>query len=652
MLRILDLTKTYGNQVLFDKISYHFPASERIALVGANGAGKTTLLNIITGLDNPDDGKIVAPNDLSIGFLPQKPNENPADTVISECQSGAKKIIELKRLMEALINAEDEKSILAYESAESEFRLAGGYLSEARAHSILSGLGFSAEMTSQSPRLLSGGWRMRLELAKLFMSEPDFLILDEPTNHLDLPSLVWVENFLKEFRGTLLFVSHDKDLLNRLATVTVHLSNGNLNTYKGNFDQFLAQREAQLAQENATKDQLRRNREKMEQFVERFGAKATKARQAQSRLKMIARIRDLEDNIASERSESEIFMEIPDPINSPRILLTISSGSIGYNKVLAHGINLQVERQAKIAIIGANGVGKSTLLRTISGLIPPISGQFEVTSGVATSYFAQDQSELFSQEESVLKNLLDSSSLSEREARNLLGGFLFRGDSVYKPVKVLSGGEASRLGLACALAKKSSLIFLDEPTNHLDMATVECLSASLGEWTGTLIFVSHDRSFINGLATHIFAISPNGHSQLFVGNLDDYVQQSEQSGFPNIFTYEANSVTNPEKTEHQNTRIDNNISDERIIRELKRKRQSIQKQITKIEHDMEEVRQKVLRIDAKLSAADHSDHSLIVKFYNEKNELDSSLNKLEGDWIKLNEDIENIIDNLARSGRS
>lgn len=651
MLRINGITKSFGQRTLFADLHYQFPNAERIALVGANGAGKTTLLNIMCGLDSPDAGEILIPSEITVGYLPQKPNESPEETVLKECESGSKNLIQLRKIMDTALQRTDENAIHDYEHAESAFRLAGGYSLESRANLILKGLGFSPELVDKSPKSLSGGWRMRLELAKLFMSSPDFLILDEPTNHLDLPSLIWVENYLQQFRGTLLFVSHDRALLNRLSTITLHLNNAQLNAYRGNFDQFIVQREAQLEQDQSKKDQLRRKREAMEQFVERFGAKATKARQAQSRLKMIGKIRDLEEEISVDDSESHVFIDIPPPPSSPRIVLNVISGSIGYDRPLASGINMQVEKHAKIAVIGANGIGKSTLLRTIAGRLPSISGDFITGSGINCSYFAQDQSEILSTQKSVLENLLSLSPLSEKEARNLLGSFLFRGDDVHKKVKVLSGGEASRIGLACALAQRSALLLLDEPTNHLDMATVECLAASLGEWEGTVVFVSHDRTFIDGLATHIFAMLPDGRSHLFPGKLDDYAKLADLAGFPNVLAYDDDLLKSQKYAENPKSDRNTNQLDEEKIKNHKRRRQSIVKQIEKIDTDMGSLRAKINAKVAELDAMSHHDHKSTTAVYREKSALESQLNDLEIKWLELSEEVEAINTELIRCGR-
>ncbi len=360
---------------------------------------------------------------------------------------------------------------------------------------------------------------MRVELAKLFVSDPDFLILDEPTNHLDLPSLVWVESFLANYKGTLLFVSHDLALLNRLPKMILHLNGGVLREYHGNYDQFLVQKSLVYEQANAQLDNLRKKREKMQDFVDRFGAKASKATQAQSRVKMIDKLKDLEDEVVVEEDASTIAIRFPPPPNCSRLVLSIKGGITGYKSVLSKNINLNVEKGFKVAIIGANGIGKSTLLKTLSGVVPDLGGEWSLGTNVVLSYFSQDQRDSIDRSLPVMENLLAATQIAEREGRAILGSLLFRGDDVKKLAKVLSGGELNRLALAICLARKSNLLVLDEPTNHLDMASVEMLASSLAEWTGTVLFVSHDRSFIDKVCTHVFVVLADGRTCLFEGNL-------------------------------------------------------------------------------------------------------------------------------------
>ena len=427
MIRLNNLIKNFGSKIILDRASYHFPSQERIALVGDNGTGKSTLLNMISSQESYESGEVIIPEKIKLGYLPQEPNPNPKATVALECQAGDDHLSQLKQEMtsalQALEKEHQDKLLLKFEKAESAFKAAGGYSLEARALSILKGLGFSPSQCELSPKNLSGGWRMRLELAKLFLKEPDFLILDEPTNHLDLPSLVWVENYLQSFGGTLLFVSHDRDLLNRLATISLHLNNGQLTPYKGNYDQFLAAYSLKKAQDEKKMAQIQKKSQNLENFIQRFGAKASKASQAQSKLKMLESLEKEADKVQAPQVSKSCQFQLPPPEKSERILYKIIDASIGYDTPLSRGIHFEVERGKKIAIIGANGIGKSTLLRTMHHLIPELAGQFIPSPRTQIAYFSQDQLQTFDGDKTIIDNLMARSQLGDKELRQILGGF-------------------------------------------------------------------------------------------------------------------------------------------------------------------------------------------------------------------------------------
>ncbi len=528
MIKVENLDKAFGKKRIVSNASFHFPLQERIALVGPNGIGKSTLLNILCGLEVQDGGHVIIPNKTVLGYLPQEPNPNPLPTVLSEALSGAKHLMALQKKIDQyllLLETDYNEDVLRkFENAELEFRNNDGYALESRAKGILIGLGFKHEQFEKSPTELSGGWRMRLEFTKIFLNNPDFLILDEPTNHLDLPSLIWIEDYLKTFKGTLLFVSHDKSLLNRLASMILNIENGKLVSYRGNFDSFLEQREKKKELEDATKERFVKRKQEISQFIERFGAKASKAKQAQSRVKMLVR---MEEEFAGKFDTDEIMnrinLSLPMHYKSGKEVLETKNLSIGYAHPLFQKLNLNVTRGQKIAIVGANGIGKSTLLKTISNYIEPLAGSVEIGYQVNLAYFAQDQLDIFDPKETVLMNLMNQNlDLSERAARRALGNFLFSGDDVYKPFGVLSGGEKSRVGLCSLLQRGANFLLLDEPTNHLDLTSIEVLTHGLSLFEGTILFVSHDRNFIDGLCSHIFAMHADGTHFLTHGNIEDY----------------------------------------------------------------------------------------------------------------------------------
>ena len=657
MIRIDGLTKSFGLKTVLNHVSYHFPEGARLALVGANGAGKTTLLDLLTGVSEGDSGSILRPGRLRLGYLPQEPNHNPKATVIEEAVTGGDGYMQNlarkhKVALEAMTFEYTEANHRAWEAIDQEFRMERGYSMEADARAILAGLGFTPEMQSKNPRELSGGWRMRLELAKIFINRPNFLILDEPTNHLDLPSLVWVEAWLQNFSGTLLFVSHDRGLLRRLPTMTLHLDQGRLTAYTGNFESFLEERERRLEEVAAQAENLRKRREHLEKFVERFGAKATKASQAQSKMKMIARIRDLEAGVSGEDDADVMHLAIPMGQPSGREVLKIKDGAIGYGAPLSQGINLLIERGQRIAVIGANGIGKSTLLKTIAGHLAAVSGGFEVGHNVRLAWFAQDQLDTLNPELSVLDNVLSASvRATQSVARNVLGALLFRGQDVDKKVRVLSGGEKARVGLARLLMQDANFLLLDEPTNHLDISSCEILSQAVQDFAGTVLFVSHDRDFIDAVCSHVYAMLPDGRGQIFEGNLDDYRRLAAKSGFPDVLAPKATAPVEAENPVVQSTDSSQNRLSESEISNLRRETQKKLKRIEKLDDDIASVGQSIFDLDEKMEKL-HSDFSQVTKLAAEKQTLQARLEGLEAEWLDLSDQVDQSRSILSAMGRS
>ncbi len=648
MIRIENLTKGYAAKTLFQNTTYHFPEAERVALVGPNGAGKSTLLNIICGIDEADSGQILKPAKVNLGYLPQEPNAHPKATLLEECVDGAIKLRELKKQLDHILEQMEENYSeevhKKYEKIENDFREAGGYALEARAKGILLGLGFQDFLFSKNPKELSGGWRMRLELARVFLNDPDFLVLDEPTNHLDLPSLIWVEKFLQSFQGTLLFVSHDRALLNRLSTVTLHLNNGKLTPYKGNFDSFLEQREHRLELEAAQADRLKKRMEEVQRFVDRFKAKASKAKQAQSRVKMLARMKELEGTFDLDNAADEISFSLPKTIASGKEVLTIEKLSIGYDKVLSKDIHLKVTRGQKIAIIGPNGIGKSTLLKTISENIRPYDGSFELGHNVSLAFFAQDQLDVLDEKLSILENVMRSSAhVSERRARSLLGSFLFRRDDVFKPVKVLSGGEKSRVGLACLLLQEANFLLLDEPTNHLDMSSAEILAQAIDDYEGTVLFVSHDRNFIDCICTHVFAMTNDGRFALFEGKLEDYERLAPLSGFPDILSPDKSlevAKISDEYTKPIQAKSSDNSREQQ--QENKKEKLKLEKMKEKIDADILDISEKIKKITTEMESVDHNDYKRLTDLNKQHENFKSLLIKAEEDCLEIEEKLSDL----------
>lgn len=527
MLIINNLTKKFATRTLLDNICFNFPTSGILALVGANGAGKSTLLNILCNLEEADSGSITKPKDYTVAYLPQDPNQNPKETILEECISGAEEVYELKQKLDAAtLEMETNYSpeiYDEYERVESLYRQKNGYALEARASQILAGLGFKQDQLTSHPAHISGGWKMRLELAKILLKDPNFLILDEPTNHLDLPSIIWLEEYLKKFKGTVLFVSHDEDLLVGLPTKILHLKAATLREYTGNYYEFLEQYEQLEEQKKQSLQNVEKKIKQVSVFVDKFKAKASKATQAQSKMKMIAKMREEASEIVIDKDDSEISIRIPLITKSGKDVLELKKLEIGNNNVtLVKDINLHVARGQKIAIVGANGIGKSTFMKTLVQQIPAISGEMKLGHNTKMAYFAQDQLQYLDLTANVLENVQKfNPEFPIQKARSLLGSFLFKKDDVFKKASVLSGGEKNRLSLACMLVKDANFLLLDEPTNHLDITSIEILSMSLKEYEGTAMFISHNRNFINTVATHIMVLQKNGKTYLYEGTLDD-----------------------------------------------------------------------------------------------------------------------------------
>lgn len=530
MLQVHRLTKAFAERVLFDDVTWHVSKGDRIGLAGPNGSGKTTLLRIIAGLDTPDEGKVTMPRATTVGYLPQDGLFHRGRSLREEAMSALADVLALRdeqrRLEEAMSQLDpaspDYKAVLwKYGETQEQWEQRGGFSLEAQVGEVLGGLGFRPDELSATTESFSGGWQMRVALAKLLLQKPSLLLLDEPTNHLDLEARNWLEDYLANYPHAVLFVSHDRYFLDKVVTRITEIDRRRLVDYTGNYSRYLEVREKQLAELRARAAHQQEEIERTKRFIERFRYKATKAAQVQSRLKMLEKMEIIE--VPSQRKL--LHLRLPQPARSGRVVLELERVTKRYgDKVVFLNASLLVERGDKIALVGPNGAGKSTLMRLLAGANPPDAGQRKAGYKVDVSYFSQDRPFNLNEEKTVQENMVSASPVSMvPQLRNILGAFLFHGDDVEKKVKVLSGGEKSRLALAKMLLQPANVLLLDEPTNHLDLASKEVLLRALKNYNGTVLFVSHDRYFIDILANKVAEVG-EGMIRLYWGNYEDFLR--------------------------------------------------------------------------------------------------------------------------------
>ena len=503
MLTIANVSKSYGPRELFAEVSLNIASYDRLGLVGANGAGKSTLFNLILGKEKPDDGIIEWERGSDFGFLPQESAPVGDETVMQIATSGRS------------LNPEDED----YD-----------YTLEPKAHKILAGLGFREGDADKQAKTFSGGWVMRAHLARLLVSEPTLLLLDEPTNHLDLEALLWFQDYLTRYSGGLVVISHDRAFLNALCTGIIELRGQRLHRYNGNYDEYLIEKEARKSQHQAAFKNQQREIEHLQKFVDRFGAKASMASRAKSKEKQIARL----EEVAIDEPEDDlkkIQFRFPQPPRSGLKVVNLEHIQQSYGEhVVYQDLNFTAERGQRIVLVGPNGAGKSTLLKILANVIPINGGLRELGSNVIPGYFAQNRVDSLNPSLTVLENVMElrttDNKLTEQQARGLLGSFLFRKDDVHKPVKVLSGGEKSRLALVRLLVNPPNLLLMDEPTTHLDMGSIDALIGALKTYEGTLIFISHDVHFIKAIAQNVLHVH-SGRLTPYAGNYDYYLEKSK-----------------------------------------------------------------------------------------------------------------------------
>ena len=535
MIQLVSFSKSFGDRVLLDNVSWQIDDRERVGLSGPNGAGKTTLLKMLAGLEEPDGGSVVKPAGLTIGYLPQDGLDHSGRTLAEEAGLAFKPLLDMRDEISALEErlAEDTHSDAAhaemlarYSELQESFRRLEGYSIDLKISTVLRGLGFSDEDLPKPTETFSGGWQMRIALAKLLLSRPGLLLLDEPTNHLDLEARNWLEEYLHEYPHAVILVSHDRFFLDAVVTRISEVNLRTLTDYPGSYSAYLTERDARLERLREAKRRQDEEVARVKMFIDRFRYQATKASQVQSRIKLLEKVVPIE--VPPERKK--VHFSFPQCPKSGRTVMELKHVAKAYGpKVVFRDVGLHIERGDRIALIGPNGAGKSTLMRMLSAAEPPDRGTRTEGHQVVMQYFAQDEATRLDPSLTVYETLEAGSPLTMVPAiRNILGGFLFSGDDIYKKVAVLSGGERTRLAVARMLLRPANLLLLDEPTNHLDLDSKDVLLDALIDYGGTLIFVSHDRYFVDRLATKVIEIG-GGEALLYPGIYEEFLWSKKNS---------------------------------------------------------------------------------------------------------------------------
>lgn len=539
MIHLSNITKQHGSRALFREASMQVLANDRIGLVGPNGAGKTTIFRLITGEESPDAGTINKSSNTIIGYFSQDIGDMSGRSALEQVKAGAgrvsmlaEQIAQMEKQFETLAEhplSDDDMTRLMerYGEVQSEYQMRGGYDLDARAKANLTGLGIGFPDYDRPLEYFSGGWKMRIALASILTLNPDVLLMDEPTNHLDLESIIWLEEWLKNFKGALVMTSHDREFLNRSIHRIVEIANGSISAYSGNYEFYLRERDIRREQLQASHRRQQEMLNKEEEFIARFAARASHAAQVQSRVKKLEKIERIE--IPAELKTIQLRFDPPPRSGNDVVRMESLAKSFelpeGGVKSVFGGVTGVVKRLDKIAIAGVNGAGKSTLLKVILGLVPPSTGSVQLGANVRVGYFSQHSLELLNENRTIFEELTHSlPNLGVGAIRNLLGGFLFSGDDIEKKISMLSGGEKSRVVLATILANQANLLVLDEPTNHLDIESREILLKAVQDFDGTVLVVSHDRHFLHAIATRVFEVS-HGELHIFEGNYNYYLSK-------------------------------------------------------------------------------------------------------------------------------
>jgi len=638
MISINDLDFHFGSRTLYEKANLHIKPKDKIGLIGLNGRGKSTLLRILVGEYKPDGGSISMSKEVSLGFLNQDLlSYDSHESILTVAMQAFAEALNLqKKIDEVLLQFEQNYTddlVEKLADLQERFEALGGYTMQARAEEILEGLGFTTEELQKPLKQFSGGWRMRVMLAKILLQQPSLLLLDEPTNHLDLPSIKWIENYLAGYEGAVIIVSHDREFLDRTTNTTVEVTGGKLVPYAGNYSYYLEEKEERNAiQKGAFENQQAQIRQ-AERFIERFKAKASKAKQAQSRVKMLDKLERIDD-VAQDDAKVNIkfnFSVVP----GRHILRMDHVGKKYGEKIIFRDTHVHIERGDKIALIGANGKGKSTLMRLVAGSESPTTGTHQLGHNVIMSFYAQHQLESLRIENEILQEMVEAGSKrSEMELRTVLGSFLFTGDEVYKKIRVLSGGEKSRVALAKTLISEANFLLLDEPTNHLDMQSVNILIQALEQYEGTYIVISHDRFFVENVANKIWYIEDYQLKQ-YPGTYNEWEQWMEdREKAAKKAALSAPAAPKPLKEEKKQLSNSEREANQQELRKASKELKEVETRVTALEQELAIYEKQLADPAIYNNAAQLKDAT--VKFEQVKKELA----RVNDQWEKLAERVE------------
>ena len=633
ILQANKIERSFAGEVLFDNISLQVDERDRIALVGKNGAGKSTLLKILVGEEEPTSGEINKKRDLSLSYLAQDSRFESSNTIYDEMlhvfddlRKTEKTLRQMELEMGEKTGADLEKLMQDYDRLSEEFRQAGGFTYEADIRAILNGFKFDESMWQMKIEELSGGQNTRLALAKMLLEKPNLLVLDEPTNHLDIETIAWLENYLVNYSGALLIVSHDRYFLDKVATITLDLTKHSLDRYVGNYSSFVEQKEQKLLTEAKNYEKQQKEIAALEDFVNRNLVRASTTKRAQSRRKQLEKMERLDKPEAGTKSAHMTFHSDK---ASGNVVLTVEEAAVGYDdQILSEPISLDIRKMNAVAIVGPNGIGKSTLIKSIVGQIPFIKGEARFGANVEVGYYDQTQSKL-TPHNSVLDELWNDFKLTpEVEIRNRLGAFLFSGDDVKKTVGMLSGGERARLLLAKLSMENNNFLILDEPTNHLDIDSKEVLENALIDFDGTLLFVSHDRYFINRVATQVLELSEEG-SNLYLGDYDYYLEKKAELEALAAAQAETVPVSSTEEVTG---------NDYHLQKQNQKELRKITRRIEQLEAEMEELDQKIQDITETMHST--NDAADLVQLQSDLDQLTIQQEAVMEEWAELSEQVE------------